>query len=192
MSKAAKKVPPKIFNVHVNTIFKDKVVAQILGREPENLIKRTVETTLADLLEDQTNIYYQYVKVKFQILKVDGSEAYAKFKGHEMTRDYVRSLVRPGSSRVDAFYDVFTTDNIHCRLQAMAITAKRISHSKESEIRKAILKKCEELLSNVSLDDFVSKVLIGNLASELNAAAKKIYPLKKFELIKSKVLTKYL
>lgn len=191
MSKATKKIPPKIYNVHVNSVFKDKVVAQILGREPETVLKRTVETTLADLLDDQSNIYYQYVKVKFQIVKVDGFEAYAKFKGHEMTRDYVRSLVRPGSSRVDAFYDIYTTDNIHCRLQAMAITAKRISRSKESLIRKAILSKCEELLNNISLDEFVTKVFLGNLSSELNNAAKKIYPLKKFELIKSKVLTKY-
>jgi Ribosomal protein S3AE len=192
MSKSSKKAPVYVYNVHANSVFKDKVIAQILGKTPDSILKRTVETTLADLLDDQNNIYFQYIKLKFQIIKVDGYEAYSKFKGHEMTRDYVRSLVRPGTSRVDTFYDVYTTDNIHCRLQALAITAKHVGHSVESEIRKAVTKKFEELLSNVSLDELISKTFLGNVSAELNAAAKKIYPLKKFELIKSKVLTKYI
>lgn len=190
-TKAIKKAPPKIFNVHVDGVFKDKIIGQILGREASHVIKRTVETTLAELFEDYTNLYYQYVKLKFQIIKVDGTEAYAKFKGYELTRDYVRSLIRVGTSAIYAIYDVNTTDNIHCRIQTLAITAKRVSHSKESLINKSIWKVCEEKLSNLSLDDLVQYVCLGKLSADILIEAKKIYPLKKVEVIKIKVLTPY-
>jgi len=190
-AKAIKKAPPKIFNVHVNSVFKDKVVGQILGREPEHILRRTVETTLADLFEDYTNLYYQYVKLKFQIVKVDGGEAYAKFKGYELTRDYVRSLIRPGTSAVYAIYDITTKDNIECRITTLAITAKRVSHSKESKIRKKIWELCEEKLSNLNLDDLVQYVCLGKFSADVLIEAKKIYPLKKVEVIKIKLLTPY-
>lgn len=192
MSKAVKKAPPKIYNVHADSIFKDKLVAQILGREPNSILKRTIEVTLAELFEDYTNLYYQYVKLKFQIIRVEGNEAYAKFKGHELTRDYVRSLIRVGTSAVYAIYDLYTIENIHCRIQTLAITTKRVSHSKEKAIRKAIWSIYDAKLKSVSLDDLVQYIILGKLAADILVEAKKIYPLKKVEIIKSKVLTPYL
>lgn len=192
MSKVVKKVPPKTFNVHGDGLFKDKVIAQILAKEAGHVLKRTVEVSLADLMEDYTNLYYQYIKLKFQIVKVEGQEAYTKFKGHELTRDYVRSLVRVGTSAVYAIYDFDTSDAVHLRIQVLAITAKRVSHSKESAIRKSVWKVCEEKLPKMSLDEVVEYMCLGKLAADINAEAKKIYPLKKVEVIKSKVLTPFI
>ncbi len=190
MSKV-RKAPPKVYNVHVDGVFKNKVVAQILGREG-SVLKRTIEVTLADLVEDYTNLYYQYIKLKFQIVGVDEQELFAKFKGHELTRDYVRSLVRVGTSAVYAVYDFNTTDNIHFRIQVLAITAQRVSHSKESAIRKRIWKVCEEKLPKMSFDEAAEYIYLGKLAADINQEAKKVYPLKKVEVIKSKVLTPFL
>jgi len=192
MSKPLKKSPLLIYNVHTDSVFKDKVIAQILGRESEKILKRTVETTLADLTEDFSNLYYQYIKIKFQIVKVDGQEAYSKFKGHEITRDYIRSLIRVGTSRVDIFYDLITSDNIHCRIQTLVITAKRVSHSKQTEIRKKVIEMYDEKLKNISLDDLVQYMLFGKMATDALQAAKKVYPIKKVEIMKSKILTPYI
>ena len=192
MSKPSKKSPLLIYNVHTDSVFKDKVIAQILGRESEKILKRTVETTLADLTEDFSNLYYQYIKIKFQIVKVDGQEAYSKFKGHEITRDYIRSLIRVGTSRVDIFYDLITSDNIHCRIQTLVITAKRVSHSKQTEIRKKVIEMYDEKLKNISLDDLVQYMLFGKMATDALQAAKKVYPIKKVEIMKSKILTPYI
>jgi small subunit ribosomal protein S3Ae len=192
MSKPSKKSPLLIYNVHADSVFKDKVIAQILGRESEKILKRTVETTLADLTEDFSNLYYQYIKIKFQIVKVDGQEAYSKFKGHEITRDYIRSLIRVGTSKVDVFYDLITSDNIHCRIQTLVITAKRVSHSKQTEIRKKVIEMYDEKLKNISLDDLVQYMLFGKMATDALQAAKKVYPIKKVEIMKSKILTPYI
>jgi small subunit ribosomal protein S3Ae len=191
MSKQSKKSPLLIYNVHADSVFKDKVITQILGREPEKILKRTVETTLADLTEDFSNLYYQYIKIKLQIVRIDGQEAYSKFKGHEITRDYIRSLIRVGTSKVDVFYDLITSDNIHCKIQTLVITAKRISHSKQTEIRKKVIEMYDEKLKNISLDDLVQYMLFGKMAADVLQAAKKIYPIKKVEIMKSKILTPY-
>jgi small subunit ribosomal protein S3Ae len=191
MSKQSKKSPLLIYNVHADSVFKDKVITQILGREPEKILKRTVETTLADLTEDFSNLYYQYIKIKLQIVRIDGQEAYSKFKGHEITRDYIRSLIRVGTSKVDVFYDLITSDNIHCKIQTLVITAKRISHSKQTEIRKKVIEMYDEKLKNISLDDLVQYMLFGKMATDVLQAAKKIYPIKKVEIMKSKILSPY-
>jgi small subunit ribosomal protein S3Ae len=191
MSKQSKKSPLLIYNVHADSVFKDKVITQILGREPEKILKRTVETTLADLTEDFSNLYYQYIKIKLQIVRIDGQEAYSKFKGHEITRDYIRSLIRVGTSKVDVFYDLITSDNIHCKIQTLVITAKRISHSKQTEIRKKVIEMYDEKLKNISLDDLVQYMLFGKMAADVLQAAKKIYPIKKVEIMKSKILSPY-
>jgi len=192
MSKPSKRIPPKVLNVYANSVFNNAFICQILAKDPQHALKRTVEVTLADLLNDYSNLNYQYTTVKFQIIKVDGLNCYSKFKGHELTRDYVRSLIRVGTSRVDIFYDVFTKENIHVRIQTLAITSKTVSHSIQSKIRKKIISRYDEILTDISFDDLVKIILFGKLASESFEAGKKIYPLKNLEIMKSKVLTPYI
>jgi small subunit ribosomal protein S3Ae len=57
----------------------------------EKLIGRVVDSTLYDITND---FAHQYLKMRFQIAEIDGKTAKTMFKGHEYTRDYLRSLVR--------------------------------------------------------------------------------------------------
>ena len=75
--------------------------------EPEKLIGRVVESTLYDITNDFS---HQYLKMYFQIIDVDGKTAKTIFKGHEYSRDYLRSLVRRRTTRVDGIFNVTTKD----------------------------------------------------------------------------------
>ena len=44
----------------------------------------------------------QYIKLFFQIKDVAGETANTDFVGHQVTSDYVRSMIRRGTSRIDA------------------------------------------------------------------------------------------
>ncbi|MCK4953718.1 30S ribosomal protein S3ae, partial [Candidatus Bathyarchaeota archaeon] len=58
--------------------------------ESQKLVGRVVDTTLYDITEDFS---HQYLKMYFQITSVEDKTASTIFKGHEYSRDYLRSLV---------------------------------------------------------------------------------------------------
>jgi len=73
----------------------------------------------------------QYIKLFFQIKDVAGETANTDFVGHQVTSDYVRSMIRRGTSRIDAITPVTTQDNKKMKVHVLAITIKEQNlHSK--------------------------------------------------------------
>ena len=70
------------------------------AEEQEQLIGRVVEATLYDITSDFS---HQYLKMFFQINEIDGKTAHTLFKGHEYSRDYLRSLVEEEQQRLMGF-----------------------------------------------------------------------------------------
>ncbi|MBU4547572.1 MAG: 30S ribosomal protein S3ae, partial [Euryarchaeota archaeon] len=91
------------------------------SRDPDFLVKRKVEATMRELAGDFSK---QYVKLKFQVKNVVGDTAHTKFIGHEVTTDYVRSMIRRGSSRIDAPVIVETKEGYNIKLHVLAITTR--------------------------------------------------------------------
>jgi small subunit ribosomal protein S3Ae len=95
----------KWFSVHAPSYLGGVFIAEVPAAEPQKLLMRTLEVSLYDLTKD---ISHLPIKLKFQIHKVDGLQAFTRFKGLELTRDYLRSLVRKGTSKVAAVAEVKT------------------------------------------------------------------------------------
>ena len=165
--------------------FEDKEIGETPAKDADLLIGRGVEVTMRELTGDFSK---QYIKLRFEIDNVAGTVANTKFTGHKTTTDYVRSMIRRGTSRIDASAIVKTKDDRKLKLQVLAVTTRRAKSSQQRYMRKTI----EELLINAaaerSFDDLVTVCVNGKLASEIYHNAKKIYPLKRVEIIKSKVI----
>ena len=130
----------------------------------------------------------QYIKLRFEIDNVAGDVANTKFTGHKTTTDYVRSMIRRGTSRIDASAIVTTKDGRKIKLQVLAVTIRRAKSSQQRYMRSVIEDLILETASEKTFDDLVKIVVNGKLASEIYHNAKKIYPLKRVEIIKSKVI----
>ena len=104
--------------------------------EPEQVYDRTIETTLGELQNDPSE---NNTKLTFQITDVGSDTAYTDFIKHELTRDYLRSLTRRGTSKVDAFVTVLTTDDYRVQVQPVAYTTKSADHSQERAVRKTMV-----------------------------------------------------
>ncbi|MEM2957956.1 MAG: 30S ribosomal protein S3ae [Candidatus Jordarchaeaceae archaeon] len=160
---------------------------ETISDDPEKLIGRVVETTLYDVTGDFSLIH---VKLFFKIIDVKGNNAYTEFKGHDLTRDYLRSLVRRGSSRIDGIFDVQTKDGRILRVSAVAFTLNRAKTSQERLVRKIMRDVISSKASQLAFGEFVQEAVLGKIASEIYNQAKKVVPLRKCEIRKSKVLTK--
>jgi small subunit ribosomal protein S3Ae len=152
---------------------------------PEKLIGRTVDATLYDLTND---FAHQYLKMYFQITGVEGKTARTIFKGHEYSRDYLRSLVRRRTTRVDTVLDVTTKDGYRMRVGVCAFTLIRIKTSQEKTIRSIMRRIVQEKASVLTFDQFVQEIVLQKIASDVYNEAKKIAPLRHVGIRKSKLV----
>ncbi|ABP51403.1 MULTISPECIES: 30S ribosomal protein S3ae [Pyrobaculum] len=175
----------KWFAVHAPPYLGGVFLAEVPATEAEKLLMRTLEVSLYDITKD---ISHLPVKLKFQIHRVEGLRALTRFKGLELSRDYVKSLVRKGTSKVVAITEVKTKDGMDMRVSVMVITAHRLGTAQKSAVRKKITETLLKKASEMDTSQFLKEVLEGTLAADLFIAAKKIAPLRKVEFAKIKVL----
>lgn len=150
--------------------------------EPDDVLGRTIETTLGDLREEggENNI-----KLRFRVTDVGSDAAYTDFERHELARDYLRSLVRRGSSKVEAVLTVRTADDYRVEVQPVAFTTKRADHSQKRAIRQTMTDIVEETAAEHTFEEFIDSVVEGRLSSAIYGDAKTIYPLRRAEVQKT-------
>ncbi len=155
----------------------------------ELAIGRVIETTLFDISKQdpQQNML---IKLHFQITSIDGYTAATILKGHEYSREYLRSLVRRGASMVNFIRDYKTKDNAIVRVYVVAFTIGRINSSRKHEIRVAADSILKERALSMFYEQFAQEAVKQNLARELYDASKEIAKIRhlgirKIKLIKS-------
>ena len=149
--------------------------------EPDMVPDRTIETTLGDLTDDAGA---NNVKLTFRIRDVGSDAAYTEFIKHELTRDYLGSLVRRGASKVEAYLTVLTTDDHRVRIQPVAFTTQKADDSQERAIRRRMTELVEEAARERTFEELVDSVTQGRLSSAIYGKARTIYPLRRVEVAK--------
>ncbi|MGD9130751.1 MAG: 30S ribosomal protein S3ae [Candidatus Bathyarchaeota archaeon] len=159
-------------------------LGSIPADDPAKLMGRIVDGTLYDITNDFS---HQYLKMYFRVEEVEGKTARTVFKGHEYSRDYLRSLVRRRTTRVDGIFNVVTKDNYGLMLAVSVFTLSRIKTSQEQEIRAIMNNIIKEKASALTFDQFVQELVLGKIASDIYNEAKKISPLRHVGVRKSKL-----
>lgn len=177
----------KWYTVITPSVFGSIPITLTPSDEPWKLLGRAIETTLYDLTGDITQVH---VHLYLQIYKVnpDKLEAYTIFKGHELARDYIRSLTRRKSSKIAAILNVTTKDGYILRPTVIAWTTYRCKTSQRHAIRKIMMDMVSRIAAEKTFDEFVSGMVFGDFVTEIFNAIKKIYPVRKVEFAKSKLL----
>lgn len=154
--------------------------------DSQKLVGKVVDATLYDITEDFS---HQYLKMYFQITDVEDRTANTIFKGHEYSRDYLRSLVRRRTSRIDGIVDVTTKDGYKLRVSACAFTLSRIKTSQEKVIRTIIKRVIVEKAGTLNFDQFVQEIVLGKIASDVYNEAKNIAPMRHMGVRKTKLIS---
>jgi small subunit ribosomal protein S3Ae len=174
------------YTVLAPTYFGSVELGAIPADEPEKLIGRIIDSTLYEVTND---FAHQYLKMYFQITEIDGKTAKTTFKGHEYSRDYLRSLVRRRTTKVGGLFNITTKDGYKVRVAVSAFSLSRIRTSQEKGIRVIMDKIIKEKASTLTLDQFAQEMVLGKIASDIYNEAKKIAPLRHIGITKSKLVT---
>ncbi len=189
MSKAPRKVRDKWrskewYSVYTPSYFGELNVAQIPCEDQSKLMGRVVENTLYDITGD---FAHQSTKLYFLVISAEDDKAQTTLKGHEYSADYLRSLVRRGSSRVDCITEVTTKDRFSTMVSVVAFARGRLNASQQHAIRFVMRKIAEEKAKNLTYDQLSQEIVLGKVGSDIYNEAKKIAPLRHVGVRKSRL-----
>ncbi len=174
------------YDIILPRYFGETKVGETPSDDPEKVEGRVFETTLAAITGDFSQ---EYMKMYFQVDEIEGHTARTVFKGHEYLRDYLRSLVRRRSTKVDGFFRVLTKDGYKIKIVVTALTQRRIQTTKEVAIRKIMTTIVEDKALNLTFDQIAHEMVLGKLASDVYNEAKNVTALRHVGVRKSELLS---
>jgi small subunit ribosomal protein S3Ae len=173
------------YDIILPRYFGETKVGETPSDEPDKIMGRIFETTLAAITGDFSQ---EYMKMYFQVNELEGHTAHTVFKGHEYLRDYLRSLVRRRSTKVDGFFRVYTKDEFRVKIVVTAMTQRRIQTSQEFAIRRIMQEIVEDKAKNLTYDQLAHEMVLGKLASDVYNRAKNVTSLRHVGVRKSELL----
>jgi len=173
------------YDIYLPRYFGETKVGETPAEEPEKIVGRVYETTLAQITGDFSQ---EYLKLYFQVTGIDENTAHTVFKGHEYLRDYLRSLVRRRSTKVDGFFRITTQDGYRLKIVITAMTNSRIKTSQERAIRDVMQAVVDEKSKTLDYGQIVHEMVLGKLASDVYNEARKVTSLRHVGVRKSELL----
>ncbi len=174
------------YDIILPRYFGETKVGETPAEEDKLLNGRVFETTLAQITGDFSQ---EYIKMYFQVTGVEDHKATTVFKGHEYLRDYLRSLVRRRSTKVDGIYRITTTDGYKVKVIVTALTQIRIKSSQEHEIRALMTGIIEEKAKTLTFDQLAHEMVLGKLASDIYSQVKNVTALRHVGVRKSELIS---
>ncbi len=172
------------YKVHAPENLNKAYIGDTIANDVESVVGRVIQTTLGEVLQDYAK---QHIKVKLRITNVAGDAAYTEFMGHEMGRDYIRSMVKRRSSRIDCQVPYTSKDGRKVRLTVTCFTISRANLSQTHEIRKMITENVLKQVTAYDVPTLVNTIVSSDLSKDLMKLVKPVYPIRRIEIIKSKV-----
>ena len=161
-------------------------LAYIPITDEESAKGRVIETTLHDILKGDPTQYN--IKLYFQIDRVEGDIAYTIFKRYEYSKEYLKSLVRRGSSKVNFITDAETKDGYVFRINVIALTHQQLNSSRKHALRLAARDIINRDVPEMDIHQFVQKTCFGDIHASILAEGKKLIRLRHVGLEKVKLV----
>jgi len=173
------------YTILAPSLFNNIPVAETLAETTDSLIGRVTEVSLQDITNDFRK---SHIKLLFTIDKIEQNTAHTQLKGHLLTSDYLRRMIRRRKSRVDGVFDVETRDGALLRVKPFAIAEKRIQSSQKKLIRNVMNDVITKEGKAKTLNSFIKDCLDGKTGSEIYKHCKIYYPVKRIEINKTEII----
>lgn len=173
-------------NVNAPDSFNNVPIAYVPITDDENASGRVIEVSLFDILKGDPS-QHQY-KIYFQINKVDGENASTIFKRFEYSKEFLRSLVRRGSSKINFIIDIKTKDGYVFRVKIIALTHRPLNTSRQHALRVIARDVINNTVPEMTIDQFVQATCYSKINSDIMAAFKRVIRVRHVGLEKVKLI----
>ena len=166
--------------------FNNVPIAYVPITDDENASGRVIEITLFDILKGDPS-QHQY-KQYFQLHKIDGEIATTIFKRFEYSKEFLRSLVRRGSSKINFIIDIKTKDGYVFRVKVLALTHRPLNTSRQHALRIIARDVINKTVPEMTIDQFVQATCYSKINSDIMAAFKRVIKVRHVGLEKVKLI----
>jgi len=166
--------------------FNNIPIAYVPITDDENASGRVIEITLFDILKGDPS-QHQY-KLYFQLHKVEGEIATTIFKRFEYSKEFLRSLVRRGSSKINFIIDIKTKDGYVFRVKVIALTHRPLNTSRKHALRIIARDVINKTVPEMTIDQFVQATCYSKINSDIMAAFKRVIKVRHVGLEKVKLI----
>jgi len=174
----------KWFTIVTPKEFSNKVIGETPAEKVKVLEGRVVKTNLANLSGQRQK---RHISVSFKINKIEGSTANTILVGHEINSSYLSRMTRRRSSKVETVQTVITKDKQSVKVKTIAITARKAKINQKTAMRKIMTTIIADSANNKTCNQFVQELIFGMISTKIFADVKKIVPIKRVEIAKSKI-----
>ncbi|TAN43906.1 MAG: 30S ribosomal protein S3ae [Candidatus Methanoperedens sp.] len=172
------------YNLVAPEMFGKVNIGETVADVPEKLIGRVIEVTLGELTNDLSK---QNIKLLLKVDSVGGDSAYTKFTGHQLTQDYLRSLIKRSTSNIETNVSVLTKDGYTVRVKPSCYTIKRARANQVKAIRSIMNSVITSRAREMNMEQFVQEIVTGKLSASIYHDVKPIYPLRRVEVRKTEI-----
>jgi small subunit ribosomal protein S3Ae len=166
--------------------FNNVPIAYVPITDDDNAVGRVLEVTLYDILKGDPS-QHQY-KIYFQISKIDGDKALTIFKRYEYSKEFLRSLVRRGSSKINFIMDIKTKDGYIFRIKMLALTHRQLNTSRQHALRVIARDVINKTIPEMTIEQFVQATCYSKINSDIMAAFKRVIRVRHVGLEKVKLI----
>jgi small subunit ribosomal protein S3Ae len=166
--------------------FNNVPIAYVPITDDLNAQGRVLEVTLYDILKGDPS-QHQY-KIYFQINKVEDDKATTIFKRYEYSKEFLRSLVRRGSSKINFTIDIKTKDGYVFRIKIIALTHRQLNTSRKHALRLIARDVINNTVPEMTINQFVQATCYSKINSDIMAAFKKVIRVRHVGLEKVKLI----
>ncbi len=182
---AEAKLPKESYDIYSPPYFGGRWLGTTMASDPSKLLGRVLRTSLYALTDDFSK---QYLLINFRIVNVRDRRCDTVFYGHMYGREFLRSLVKRGSDKIDMIFDITTSDGFVIRLTCIAFTVSKVSLKKRKAVRALMKKILEEAAAKMTHDQLAQEMVLGKTASDIYNEMKKIVMPRHVGVVKSKIL----
>ncbi len=175
----------KWYTIVSPSFFGEKEVATSPAYGPEYMVGRKVEVPISDITG---NFRKASGKVILQVTKCEGLKCRSDFKGHVVSDDSIRRMVRRRKDRIDSYLRVVTADNIEMIVKTIIVADSKLTSTMRSDIRTFTDTFLTEKLKAMIFGDAANYLIGDSVSGDIASAIKHIYPIRKIEIRKSEVL----
>ena len=173
------------YTVFSSKEFAAKEIGTKVAEKPENIIGRTVKISVRDLAGQARQ---QHVSIIFKVDDVKGNKAHSKAVGHSILESYMKKFVRNRNSKIQ-LTQLLNLPGGEKMLVTSVTLASRVDRKKETAIRKIMAEKINEVVALGNSQKIISELVFGNIPQEIVSVAKKVAPIKRIEITKSKLFS---
>ena len=153
--------------------------AEVPAQDEANLLNRVIQLPLKEITRDMGHVY---TSIKLRVSEIRGKKAYAKFIGHTVAREYLRTLARRRRTPIDYVMWLTSKDGIEFKAKLLIVANGKCSDSQKKALRATAAKILKTNASTMDFGDFIRAVLFNKISMELLDKLQPIFPVARVEV----------